>query len=68
MRRTQNLTHCNLSFVVIGRCLPDIKLLGTMPPDFSNIPGLPPSVNEMANLVKNGTGLEPLNRINKYMT
>ncbi|KAM9777117.1 choline transporter-like protein 4 [Syngnathus typhle] len=41
---------------VIGRCLPDLQLLGSMPPDFSNIPGLPTSVNETTSLIKNGTG------------
>ncbi|XP_061615164.1 choline transporter-like protein 4 isoform X2 [Phyllopteryx taeniolatus] len=41
---------------VIGRCLPDVKLLGNMPQDFSDVSGLPPSVSETVNLLKNGTG------------
>nr|XP_057903582.1 choline transporter-like protein 4 [Doryrhamphus excisus] len=41
---------------VLGRCLPDIRALGQIPPEFSNIPGLPTSVSDTANLIKNGTG------------
>ncbi|XP_061521098.1 choline transporter-like protein 4 isoform X1 [Phycodurus eques] len=41
---------------VIGRCLPNVKLLGNMPQDFSDVSGLPPSVSETVNLLKNGTG------------
>ncbi|XP_071356487.1 choline transporter-like protein 4 [Trachinotus anak] len=43
---------------VLGRCLPDITLLGTIPSNFSvtNIPGLPPTVNNTIDLIKNGTG------------
>ncbi|XP_040910200.1 choline transporter-like protein 4 isoform X2 [Toxotes jaculatrix] len=41
---------------VLGRCLPDIAALGRIPSDFSNIPGLPSSVNETVSLIKNGTG------------
>ncbi|KAF7210861.1 choline transporter-like protein 4 [Nothobranchius furzeri] len=41
---------------VLGRCLPDASKLGSIPGNFSNVPGLPSSVNETVNLLKNGTG------------
>ncbi|TDH05305.1 hypothetical protein EPR50_G00141910 [Perca flavescens] len=41
---------------VLGRCLPDISALGSIPPKFSNIPGLPSSVNDTVGIIKNGTG------------
>ncbi|KAM7373411.1 hypothetical protein PAMP_008262 [Pampus punctatissimus] len=41
---------------VLGRCLPDISALGRIPSDFSNIPGLPSSINDTVNMVLNGTG------------
>ncbi|XP_035038626.1 choline transporter-like protein 4 isoform X1 [Hippoglossus stenolepis] len=41
---------------VLGRCLPDITKLADIPAEFSNIPGLPSSVNDTINLIKNGTG------------
>ncbi|KAF1381807.1 hypothetical protein PFLUV_G00157830 [Perca fluviatilis] len=41
---------------VLGRCLPDISALGSIPPQFSNIPGLPSSVNDTVGIIKNGTG------------
>ncbi|XP_068432501.1 choline transporter-like protein 4 [Clinocottus analis] len=41
---------------VLGRCLPDIMALGKIPSEFANIPGLPSSVNDTVNQIKNGTG------------
>ncbi|XP_056267628.1 choline transporter-like protein 4 [Pseudoliparis swirei] len=41
---------------VLGRCLPDIPALGRIPSDFANIPGLPSSVNDTVNQIRNGTG------------
>ncbi|AWP21389.1 putative choline transporter-like protein 4 [Scophthalmus maximus] len=41
---------------VLGRCLPDVAALGKIPSEFSNIPGLPSSVNDTVDLIKNGTG------------
>uniref|UniRef100_A0A673AAX8 Choline transporter-like protein n=1 Tax=Sphaeramia orbicularis TaxID=375764 RepID=A0A673AAX8_9TELE len=41
---------------VLGRCLPDVQELANIPSYFSQIPGLPSSVNDTANLIKNGTG------------
>ncbi|XP_054461835.1 choline transporter-like protein 4 [Anoplopoma fimbria] len=41
---------------VLGRCLPDISALGTIPSEFSQIPGLPSSVNDTVSIIKNGTG------------
>ncbi|XP_034561496.1 choline transporter-like protein 4 [Notolabrus celidotus] len=41
---------------VLGRCLPDFNRLGEIPAAFSNVPGLPPSINETINIIGNGTG------------
>nr|XP_019957994.1 PREDICTED: choline transporter-like protein 4 isoform X2 [Paralichthys olivaceus] len=41
---------------VLGRCMPDITELANIPADFSNIPGLPSSVNYTVDLIMNGTG------------
>ncbi|XP_077404705.1 choline transporter-like protein 4 [Vanacampus margaritifer] len=41
---------------VVRRCLPDVQAPVDMPPDFSNVEGLPPSVSDTANLLNNGTG------------
>ncbi|XP_029369491.1 choline transporter-like protein 4 isoform X2 [Echeneis naucrates] len=41
---------------VLGRCLPDVTALEGIPSEFSNVPGLPTSINDTANLIKNGTG------------
>ncbi|XP_070702069.1 choline transporter-like protein 4 [Pempheris klunzingeri] len=41
---------------VLGRCLPNILALGRIPSDFSNVPGLPSSVNDTVSIIKNGTG------------
>uniref|UniRef100_A0A8C4GR09 Choline transporter-like protein n=1 Tax=Dicentrarchus labrax TaxID=13489 RepID=A0A8C4GR09_DICLA len=41
---------------VLGRCLPDITALGRIPSYFSNVPGLPSSVNDTVSILKNGTG------------
>ncbi|XP_029976358.1 choline transporter-like protein 4 isoform X2 [Salarias fasciatus] len=41
---------------VLGRCLPDFKQLENIPPSFSNIPGLPASVNDTISIIRNGTG------------
>ncbi|XP_046874606.1 choline transporter-like protein 4 [Hypomesus transpacificus] len=41
---------------VLGRCLPNITALGNIPNDFSGVPGLPNSINETANGIKNATG------------
>ncbi|KAM9838232.1 choline transporter-like protein 4 [Aulostomus maculatus] len=40
---------------VLGRCLPDISALGNIPEEFSNIQGLPPSINDTVSLIRNGT-------------
>ncbi|XP_015232425.1 PREDICTED: choline transporter-like protein 4 isoform X1 [Cyprinodon variegatus] len=40
----------------LGRCFPDIQALGNIPDAFSKVPGLPSSINETSNLIKNGTG------------
>ncbi|XP_054879635.1 choline transporter-like protein 4 isoform X2 [Poeciliopsis prolifica] len=40
----------------LGRCFPDIQKLGSIPGSFSNVPGLPASINETTSLIKNGTG------------
>ncbi|KAL0962485.1 hypothetical protein UPYG_G00340640 [Umbra pygmaea] len=41
---------------VLGRCLPDVKALGTIPPSFKNVPGLPTNVNITASGIMNATG------------
>lgn len=41
---------------VLGRCLPDPNEFGKMPDYFSDIPGLPSSINDTKDLLKNGTG------------
>nr|XP_046274568.1 choline transporter-like protein 4 [Scatophagus argus] len=41
---------------VLGRCLPDIAALGEIPSYFSDVPGLPSTVNDTVNIIKNGTG------------
>ncbi|XP_041867901.1 choline transporter-like protein 4 [Melanotaenia boesemani] len=41
---------------VLGRCLPNISALPDIPSYFSSIPGLPSTVNDMVNQLKNGTG------------
>ncbi|XP_041663893.1 choline transporter-like protein 4 [Cheilinus undulatus] len=41
---------------VLGRCLPDIDKLSEIPQDFANVPGLPSSVNETVDIIRNGTG------------
>ncbi|KAE8281996.1 Choline transporter-like protein 4 Solute carrier family 44 member 4 [Larimichthys crocea] len=41
---------------VLGRCLPDIAALGNIPSSFSGIPGLPSTINDTINTIKNGTG------------
>ncbi|XP_060915367.1 choline transporter-like protein 4 [Labrus mixtus] len=41
---------------LLGRCLPDFTTLEKIPEEFSNIPGLPSSVNATVNIIKNGTG------------
>ncbi|XP_034016128.1 choline transporter-like protein 4 [Thalassophryne amazonica] len=40
---------------VLGRCFPDIARLGAIPANFSNVPGLPSSVNDTIDAIKNGT-------------
>ncbi|XP_041810612.1 choline transporter-like protein 4 isoform X2 [Chelmon rostratus] len=40
---------------VLGRCLPDVTRLAGIPEYFSDVPGLPPSINDTANIIKNGT-------------
>ncbi|XP_047239413.1 choline transporter-like protein 4 [Girardinichthys multiradiatus] len=40
----------------LGRCFPDMQGLGRIPDYFSQVPGLPPSVNDTVKLIKNGTG------------
>ncbi|MEQ2235966.1 hypothetical protein ILYODFUR_007651 [Ilyodon furcidens] len=40
----------------LGRCFPDIQGLGRIPDYFSQVPGLPSSVNDTVKLIKNGTG------------
>ncbi|KAM4550667.1 choline transporter-like protein 4 [Fundulus diaphanus] len=40
----------------LGRCFPDIQKLVGIPDYFSGVPGLPSSINETSNLIKNGTG------------
>uniref|UniRef100_A0A3B3VUW7 Choline transporter-like protein n=2 Tax=Poecilia TaxID=8080 RepID=A0A3B3VUW7_9TELE len=40
----------------LGRCFPDVQKLGSIPGFFADTPGLPSSINETANLIKNGTG------------
>ncbi|XP_018558128.1 choline transporter-like protein 4 [Lates calcarifer] len=46
---------------VLGRCLPDISALEKIPPVFSKIPGLPSSVNETVDIIKNGTFVNGFN-------
>lgn len=41
---------------VLGRCLPDVTVLGDIPASFSNIPGLPSSINDTVDAIKNSTG------------
>nr|XP_043908168.1 choline transporter-like protein 4 isoform X1 [Solea senegalensis] len=41
---------------VLGRCLPDVGALANIPPTFSSVEGLPASLNDTVNLIKNGTG------------
>ncbi|KAK5854984.1 hypothetical protein PBY51_005128 [Eleginops maclovinus] len=41
---------------VLGRCLPDITALDRVPSYFSEIPGLPSSVNDTVNQMMSGTG------------
>uniref|UniRef100_A0A8C6T350 Choline transporter-like protein n=1 Tax=Neogobius melanostomus TaxID=47308 RepID=A0A8C6T350_9GOBI len=43
---------------VFGRCMPDASALGNIPNwfDSNNIPGLPPSVNDTLDSIRNGTG------------
>uniref|UniRef100_UPI0037E823EC choline transporter-like protein 4 n=1 Tax=Semicossyphus pulcher TaxID=241346 RepID=UPI0037E823EC len=41
---------------VLGRCLPDIAQFGNIPPAFSSVPGLPSSINDTVDMIKNGTG------------
>ncbi|XP_033831020.1 choline transporter-like protein 4 [Periophthalmus magnuspinnatus] len=41
---------------VLGRCLPDVTALNNIPNFFNQIPGLPPSINDTADLIRNGTG------------
>uniref|UniRef100_A0A8D3D766 Choline transporter-like protein n=1 Tax=Scophthalmus maximus TaxID=52904 RepID=A0A8D3D766_SCOMX len=38
-------------------CLPDVAALGKIPSEFSNIPGLPSSVNDTVDLIKNDIGV-----------
>lgn len=40
---------------VLGRCFPDASKLGDIPSYFSNVPFLPPTLDETVNLIKNGT-------------
>ncbi|XP_074470528.1 choline transporter-like protein 4 [Sebastes fasciatus] len=40
----------------LGRCFPDITALERIPEAFTNIPGLPSSVNDTVDQIKNGTG------------
>lgn len=42
--------------LVLGRCLPDITALGNIPDNFANVPGLPSTINDTINVIKNGTG------------
>ncbi|KAF7662110.1 hypothetical protein LDENG_00245720 [Lucifuga dentata] len=41
---------------VLGRCLPDISVLGNIPSSFAELPHLPSSINDTINIIKNGTG------------
>ncbi|KAK7906978.1 hypothetical protein WMY93_015590 [Mugilogobius chulae] len=40
---------------VLGRCLPDVSALDKIPDSFAQIPGLPSSINDTLDLLKNGT-------------
>uniref|UniRef100_A0A3Q1GLI1 Choline transporter-like protein n=1 Tax=Acanthochromis polyacanthus TaxID=80966 RepID=A0A3Q1GLI1_9TELE len=40
---------------VLGRCLPDASALNVIPSYFSSVPGLPSSINETSNTIRNGT-------------
>ncbi|TNN59739.1 Choline transporter-like protein 4 [Liparis tanakae] len=42
--------------LLLGRCLPDISALGSIASQFDNIPGLPSSVNDTIDQIRNGTG------------
>ncbi|CAN9492997.1 unnamed protein product [Ophioblennius macclurei] len=41
---------------VLGRCLPDFTKLSGMPTNFSTVPGLPASINDTIDTIRNGTG------------
>lgn len=41
---------------VLGRCLPDAERLKDIPEIFSQVPGLPPSINDTRDMIQNGTG------------
>ncbi|XP_029920003.1 choline transporter-like protein 4 [Myripristis murdjan] len=41
---------------LLGRCLPKISELENIPSYFANVQGLPSTINETANAIKNGTG------------
>ncbi|XP_068190013.1 choline transporter-like protein 4 [Antennarius striatus] len=41
---------------VLGRCLPDVTVLGRIPSNFSSVPGLPSSTGQTVALIQNGTG------------
>lgn len=43
-------------FPLLGRCLPDAGALNNIPNNFTEIPGLPSSLNDTVDLIKNGTG------------
>ncbi|KAG7225443.1 hypothetical protein INR49_027437 [Caranx melampygus] len=45
-----------LDQIMLGRCLPNITALGSISSSFNSIPGLPTSVNETIDSIKNGTG------------
>ncbi|XP_064836619.1 choline transporter-like protein 4 [Oncorhynchus masou masou] len=41
---------------VLGRCIPDVTALKNIPNDFVNTPGLPSSINDTVNGIRNATG------------
>uniref|UniRef100_A0A667WXS0 Choline transporter-like protein n=1 Tax=Myripristis murdjan TaxID=586833 RepID=A0A667WXS0_9TELE len=51
---TTELVSASLS--LLGRCLPKISELENIPSYFANVQGLPSTINETANAIKNGTG------------
>lgn len=52
---TVEQNHMSVSHAVLGRCLPNVAQVQNVPSNFTNVEGLPGTVNETISVIQNGT-------------